>query len=511
MDSIHEESADSSNAIEDYFLPDSSKANENHPLPEDVVEYNPIRHDRAPSGLEDTSSQASACILWRVEPFGKTGKTLYVEGPAVSYNLRQRNSTSSAGHLFYRSVVCSKEGDLKSLLVLHGSRFAEWRKYYFLEACRQGKTDLVQVLLENGEDIDHEHDGLTGPQLATIGGHINVVERFLLWGSNNNVGIIERHSLLHAAVMSDKVALTHFLITQGAKVYHRDKDGVQSIHLACLRGHLESIKNLLLVGAHVDCLDFEGHQPLHYLGHPESSDGKDILEILHLLLVAGASIDTETTIGNTLLEIACRNRKTNTLRALLLFGASLHSSIVRESPLHAACRKGNTAVVQILLKHSIAFDVCVVTTGEESPLSLAISNGDGKIVRMLLAKAVDLEVSGEETIKPICRACEKHDLWVAPQLKEKMLSGKSLIVGDLLARGPLLSPTTRYLSRNVFPWSHDSKCDILLGSDIPLRSDIFSAGLISQIQQDTEAPSTSSAAHNPRAVNVIEKLFNTRL
>lgn len=91
---------------------------------------------------------------------------------------------------------------------------------------------------------------------------------------------------------------------------------------------------------------------------------------------------------------------------------------------------------------------------------------------MLLCKAVDLEVSGEETIEPIYRAREEDNLWVAPQLKQKM-SEESLIIHNLLARGPLFS-LMRNKSEEPSTRTYDSKWDIPLKSKIPLRSGLFS-------------------------------------
>ena len=66
------------------------------------------------------------------------------------------------------------------------------------------------------------------------------------------------------------------------------------------------------------------------------------------------------------------------------------------------------------------------------------------MVQKLLNKAIDLEVAGETVIGPIHRACERHKLWPAPSLLNRITCGESLIVGDLLARGPLFPLKKRF-------------------------------------------------------------------
>lgn len=150
------------------------------------------------------------------------------------------------------------------MLLLHQpAEFADWREYYFLEACLQGKANLVQTLLEYGVDVDLEHGGLTGPSLATRCGHIHVVKQFLLWAAHNNSNIIKRHTLLHDAVVSANEALIQLLVSNGARADMCGEDGTQLIHLACMIGHLNSIRSLLVLGARIDCVNIKGQQPLH--------------------------------------------------------------------------------------------------------------------------------------------------------------------------------------------------------------------------------------------------------
>lgn len=94
-------------------------------------------------------------------------------------------------------------------------------------------------------------------------------------------------------------------------------------------------------------------------------------------------------------------------------------------------------MVQLLLGCSRICDVCRVGNCGETPLSIAMNNQDGSTVQKLLRKAVDLDVKGEAVFGPLYRACKRHNLWVSPLIQQKETLDEPLIVGDLMARGPL--------------------------------------------------------------------------
>ena len=195
----------------------------------------------------------------------------------------------------------------------------------------------------------------------------------------------------------------------------------------------------------------KGQQPFHYSGHPNPGTYQDISAILDLLLVAGAGHNSKTGDGEISFNIACRTGRVVNLNALLVFGITTSSSHAIHSSLEVACRKGDTEIVQLLLLGcSRICCVCGVGSCGESPLRAAIINQDRNTVQTLLHKAVDLEVKGEGVLGPLYQAFKEHNLWVAPLIQRKETSGESLIVGDLLTRGPLF-PMRKSLLPPVAP------------------------------------------------------------
>ena len=140
-----------------------------------------------------------------------------------------------------------------------------------------------------------------------------MLELTLCWGAANKIDLIERHLLLHAAVMSDKGAIIHFLNTQGAEVDHRYNRGVQSMHLACLGGHLESIRCLLVAGARV---------VLHGLHRPSPSALHGVSGVKLMAKTSFQSLIYYSWLGRALIPKRLTARK----------ASILHARIVRQTP-----------------------------------------------------------------------------------------------------------------------------------------------------------------------------------
>ena len=391
--------------------------------------------DVARASCDGTSISEAQWLVTPIEyPYvlGPTpsSKGFFVEGPAVSLNLRA-NGHPSAQLSIRRSVSCSKEEDLKALLAHIGSGFVDWRKQFFLEACLQKRTPLVHLLLGF-----QEKGRFAGREPATEGGYAAFIKVFLTWGIRYSTNMIEQHWLLHSAVEFNREDVVDFLIGEGAQVNHPDKYGLQPLHLACMRGNLHCVKSLIAAGARVDCMDLQGYQPMHLLGTQETADTHNVAAILDVFLLAGSSIDSKTATDQTLFQLASQNEKPNVLKAALLYGSSRDPSKTSLSPLRAACQEGNSGIVKMLLVYHRAADVCDTGSVGESPLSLAIRYGHGIVAKKLIQKAFDLEVCGPTTLGPIYQACKKHNLPITERL-ENLHDDDPFIIGDLLAHGPL--------------------------------------------------------------------------
>lgn len=260
-------------------------------------------------------------VLWKVEPIeypyvlgpSAVGEAFTLEGPAISHDLCHRGNRTDSPSI-RQSVSCCNPRSLKMLLIRIGSRFARWRKHYFLEACLQRRTPLVHLLLGISEGV-----GFTSYKPATEGRYAGFIKAFMTWGIKSHTNIIEQHCLLHSAVMCNHEGVVEFLIAEGAQVNHHDIKGSDPIHLACVNGNLNCVRLLVEAGARIDRVDQKGYQPIHYLGAREANDTQDVAMILDVLLLAGAKVDAKTDKDQILLQIACKNSRIDALRAALKY------------------------------------------------------------------------------------------------------------------------------------------------------------------------------------------------
>lgn len=192
---------------------------------------------------------------------------------------------------------------------------------------------------------------------------------------------------LHWAALSGNVEAAEALIKAGANVNSQAKgDGTVSLHLAAQRGHMEIIELLIANGAEVDARDSEseithgGRTPLHYAANAAVAqllllEGADVeagesgvgrtplfnatmtgnVEVMEVLVAAGAKVNAKTPAGETILHIGVLNVGGNVdgVVKLLELGADVNGMrdqepVFGETPLGVALRLGIDNQVKIL-------------------------------------------------------------------------------------------------------------------------------------------------------------------
>ncbi|CAK8990518.1 unnamed protein product [Durusdinium trenchii] len=150
------------------------------------------------------------------------------------------------------------------------------------------------------------------------------------------------------------------------------------IHIAANRGHLEVVRLLLEAGADKDAVRTDGATALFIAaknGH---------LEVVRLMLEAGADKDAVQTEGPTALFIAAQKGHFQAVQLLLEAGAdkdAVHGK--RATALYIAAQEGYLEVVRLLLEAGVDKNAAITDNGS-TPLLIAIQNGHSEIVRLLL-------------------------------------------------------------------------------------------------------------------------------
>jgi ankyrin repeat protein len=119
------------------------------------------------------------------------------------------------------------------------------------------------------------------------------------------------------------------LITQGADLTLKDKDGNTALLLACKNNYIEAAINLILGSASINDRDPNGNTPLMLIS--SKSIDPNVKELFIELLNYGADIDALNTAGKSALDFACEANNELFVLTLLSAGAAISEKTVCES------------------------------------------------------------------------------------------------------------------------------------------------------------------------------------
>jgi len=128
------------------------------------------------------------------------------------------------------------------------------------------------------------------------------------------------NNIARAAEAND-VGKVRALLSSGNNVNEVEEAGQRTgLHTASINGNIQIVAILLKAGARVDARDSLGNTPLIYAAD------HDRLEVAKLLLDVGAQIDAENKNGMTSLMIAAKDGEVEMVRTLLARGANPNKS-----------------------------------------------------------------------------------------------------------------------------------------------------------------------------------------
>lgn len=140
------------------------------------------------------------------------------------------------------------------------------------------------------------------------------------------------------------------------------------LHLAAGKGYLEVVRMLLDAGAAVDGFDSDQSRPLDVAaqgGHPK---------VVALLLERGADVNRRDRNGNCPMSFAAGRGRVEVVRQLLAAGADAnYVSRAGVTLLHQACSADSPELVKVLIEQGV--DVNAQTTYGDTPLLFAVRHG----------------------------------------------------------------------------------------------------------------------------------------
>lgn len=161
-------------------------------------------------------------------------------------------------------------------------------------AAHNGDIERAKNLLENGVSVDAKCD----------------------WGSTKgNFPLYQAISALELHPKKEKlqkqIDMIEFLITSGANIDFKNKNGQTSLVIAIIKSFPEIVEILIKAGANVNIKDNLGWTPLMYAATKFGS-GRNIpdnLKMIDLLLKNGAKIKEKSNKGETAFDIALKESR----------------------------------------------------------------------------------------------------------------------------------------------------------------------------------------------------------
>lgn len=282
-------------------------------------------------------------------------------------------------------------------------------------AAKSGNMLILQRLLDAGADIiGPEHNGTNAIVAAASGGHLEAMTKLLQTASDrNNLPPHAATAALQKAVDAGDTALIQPLLQNGADASRID------IRIAALEGHLEVLRSILQSGALVGV-------------YPSSPNENE---------------ETHSRLGGafTALQLAARHGHQAVVELLLAKGADIN-----ERAKYASHKTGATALSFAVAGEDLAITKRLIDAGAEvnppcmaayTPLQAAARTGNTAILELLLAAGAIVDAGGDRYQDWHDRHSKKSALSVAAEVGNR----------DLVAR--LLSIMSSDNAREAAPWA----------------------------------------------------------
>jgi ankyrin repeat protein len=294
---------------------------------------------------------------------------------------------------------------------------------------------------------------------AAMRGDREAVRAALARKADVNAAQVDGTTALHWAVERDDVALAELLLTAGARVSARTREGVTPLQLAAINGSARMLGRLIKSGADPNAPLTPAGDTALMLG---SRTGKT--DAIRLLLEARADVNAkESWGGTTALMWAVAQGHAEAATLLIAAGADVNARShyvaaangrgfegrtpsasrteekVEEfasgwlTPLMFAARDGSLELTRILL--GAGADVDAVAGDGKTALALAIFNGNYDVASFLVDRKADVNKADAQRFTPLFWAVDRRNMETAPNFPWMVTVDPMPIIRKLLDAG----------------------------------------------------------------------------
>ncbi len=239
------------------------------------------------------------------------------------------------------------------------------------EAVRYGRADIARLLLAKGAQVDALDSIGKSPFLLIIPPEAqnSIYSTLFQYNASATQKDMYGDTVLHVATMGNApVDVLNLLVSHGAGVNERNKQGVTPLSLAIEKNNTAHVVFYANHGADINAEDQNGKSPLVYA---LDSPTIDMLKTL----VTKENILTKDSQGNTPLHIALmKDSPFEYIQYLIETGADVNArNKSGDSVLFLTVQKNNRQVGDILLERGA--DIFATNTQNNSPLRIALTSG----------------------------------------------------------------------------------------------------------------------------------------